>query len=181
MSITKSSNIKVGTPVPEKLSFPPLTGKTPFPIRSSQGRKYVRVEVNSPVDFRLLLLKRGRINLSKDRCPGKILNLSCGGMLLETGKAIPDGAFLLLRLDLNGLVILEGVLGKIKRVEPTEDGVYLVGVEFCSKEELEKLTSKEKIQKLPVKVASFNQKLEEVIWGYIRTERLATQGAMRGL
>jgi c-di-GMP-binding flagellar brake protein YcgR len=180
LSNTKNSGAKLGTQVPEKLNLPPLTGKSPFSIRSSQGRKYVRIEITSPVDFRLLIPKRGRIGLSKDKCSGKILNLSCGGILLESGEALPEETFVLLSLNLNRVVALEGVLGKIKRVEPTEDGEYLVGVEFCLREELERFASKEQIEKLPVKVGSFNHKLKEIISGYIRTAHLATQSVKNG-
>ncbi|MFQ6031850.1 MAG: PilZ domain-containing protein, partial [Candidatus Zixiibacteriota bacterium] len=174
MSITKNSSAKLGTELPDKSNLPPLTGKTPFPIRSSQGRKYVRIEIASPIDFRLLSLKRGGIRLSKNRSSGKILNLSCGGILLESREAIPEETFLLLSLNLNGLVVLEGVLGKTKRVEPTGGGEYLVGVEFCSRDELENFASKEQIEELPVKVASFDHKLKEIVSGYVRTARLAT-------
>jgi hypothetical protein len=173
LSITKNSSAKMGIEVSEKSTWPPLTEKDPFPIKSSQGRKYVRIEVTSPVDFRLLIPKRGKIRLAKDQCSGKILNLSCGGLLLETGKAIPEEAFLLLSLNLNGLVILEGVLGKTKRLESTEDGEYLVGVEFCLREELENFASKEEIEKLSVKVGSFNHKLKEIILSYVGTAHLA--------
>ncbi|KPK77668.1 MAG: hypothetical protein AMJ89_02055 [candidate division Zixibacteria bacterium SM23_73] len=175
MSITKNSSAKIGIEVPEKLNLPPLTGKSPFPIRSSQGRKYVRIEITSPVNFRLLLPKREKIRLSKDQCSGRILNLSCGGILLESGVAIREGTFLLLSLNLNGIVVLEGILGRTKRVEPTEDGEYLVGVEFCLREELENFASKEQIEKLPLKVASFNHRLREIIQSYVNAARLATQ------
>lgn len=182
MSIAKNSSVKMGIEVsacselvePKKSTWPPLTEKDPFPIKSSEGRKYVRIEVTSPVDFRLLIPKRGGLRLAKDQCSGKILNLSCGGLLLESRKTIPEGAFLLLSLNLNGLVILEGVLGKTKRLESTENGEYLVGVEFCSKEELENFASKEEIEKLPVKVGSFNHKLKEIILSYVHTAHLAT-------
>lgn len=177
MSITKNSSAKSGIEVPEKMNLPPLSGKTPFPIRSSQGRKYVRIEIISPVKFRLLLPRRGRISLSKNQCSGKILNLSCGGILLEIGEAVAEGTWLALSLNLNEVVVLEGVLGKIKRVEPTENGEYLVGVEFCSTEELKNFISREQIQKLPIKVASFNHKLKEIISGYVRTAGLASQSA----
>jgi hypothetical protein len=173
LSITKNLSAKIGIEVSEKPTLPPLTEKDPFPIKSSQGRKYVRIEVTSPVDFRLLIPKRGRLRLAKDQCSGKILNLSCGGLLLESRKTIPEGAFLLLSLNLNGLVILEGVLGKTKRLEPTEDGKNLVGVEFCLREELENFASKKEIEKLPVKVGSFNHKLKEIILSYVGTAHLA--------
>jgi c-di-GMP-binding flagellar brake protein YcgR len=180
LSITKSPRAKSGTEVSEKLDLPLLSGKNPFPIRSSQGRKYVRIEIASPIDFHLLLPKRGRISLSKNKSSGKVLNLSCGGILLQSDEVLPEEAFLLLSLNLNGLVVLEGVLGKIKRVEPTEDGEYLVGVEFCSKEELENFVPKEQIQKLPVRVASFNHKLKEIISGHLRTAQLVAQSTKTG-
>jgi hypothetical protein len=170
---TKNPSAKIGMEVSEKPTWTPLTEKEPFPIKSSQGRKYVRIEVNSPVDFRLLDSKRGRIRVARNQSFGKILNLSGGGILLESHEAIPPGGFLLLSLNLNGLVILEGVLGKAKRVEATGDGEYLVGVEFCSREELESLVSKEQIEKLPVKVASFNHKLKEVVLSHVRTAHLS--------
>jgi len=173
----KNPLAKTEIEVSEKSSGIPLSEKDVFPIRSSQGRKYVRIEVSSPVDFRLLIPKRGKISLSRNQSSGKILNLSCGGILLESDEAISEGEFLLLSLNLNGLVILEGVLGKTKRVESTEDGEYLLGVEFCSREELENLASKEEIEKLPVKVASFNHKLREIVLGYVRTAHLVTPEA----
>jgi hypothetical protein len=185
LSITKNPGVKTGIEItvcselaePKKSTWPPLTEKDPFAIRSSRGRQYVRIEISSPIDFRLLVPKGGRIRLAKKQCSGRILNLSCGGILLESSEVIPEGEFLLLSLNLNGLVILEGVLGKTKRVEPKEDGEYLIGVEFCSREELENFASKEEIEKLPVKVGSFNHKLKDIVLGYVRTARLVTPGA----
>lgn len=172
--MAKNSSAEAKTEIQQKSNLPPLTEKDPFPVGTSQGRKFVRITVTSPVDFRPVLLEEGRIWLSKDRCSGKILDLSCGGILMESPQAIPEGTFLLLSLNLNGLVILKGVLGKAKRVEPTEDGRYLAGVEFCLREELENFASREQIEKLPVKVASFNHKLKEVISSHVSTARLVT-------
>ncbi len=149
--------------------------KTPFPIKTSGGRKYIRIELFSPARFRLLACKKGKIKLSKERISGAILNLSEGGMLLLTDYPVPEEGFVLLSLNLNKLVTLEGVLGKIKRVEPSEEEDFLVGVEFSSREELEKLTSSEQIERLPVKVTSFGRKLREIISSYLRTTELATR------
>lgn len=60
-------------------------------------------------------------------------------------------------------------------MEASEEGDYLVGVEFCRKEELEKLSSPEELEDLPVKVASFNRKLREIIAGYLRTTEFANK------
>ncbi len=150
-------------------------GQTPFPLKTSGGRKYVRIELSSPIQFHLLACKKGKIKLTKDRTSGEILNLSEGGMLLLTYSPVPEEGFVVLTLNLNKFVVLEGVLGKIKRVEPSEEGDFLVGVEFTSREELEKFTSPEQIEHLPVKVASFGRKLREIISSYLRTTELGTR------
>jgi hypothetical protein len=146
--------------------------QNPFPVRTSHGRKYVRIQLSSPVQFRLLTCKKGRMQVSKAPTCGEILNLSEGGMLFFTDSFVPQEGFVLLTLNLNKLVILDGVLGKIKRVEPSKEGDFLVGVEFTSREELEKLVSFEQIERLPVKVASFSRKLSEIISGFLRSADL---------
>ena len=147
----------------------------PFPLGRSHGRRYVRIELSSPIGFRLLACKNGKLKLSKEKITGEILNLSEGGVLLLTDGPVPEEGFVLLTLNLNGLVILEGVLGKIKRMEASGEGDFLVGMEFASREELEKLSSPEQIEDLSVKVASFNYKLREIITSYLRTVELATR------
>jgi len=148
---------------------------TPFPIKTSHGRKYVRVELSSPVGFRLLTCKNGKLKLSKDRTTGEILNLGEGGMLLLIDSPVTEDGFMILTLNLNKLVVLDGVLGKIKRVEHSGEEGFLVGVEFTSKDELKKLTSSKQIERLPVRVVSFGHKLKEIISSYLRTTELATR------
>lgn len=150
------------------------SGQTPFPVKTSHGRKYIRIELSSPVQFRLLTCKKGKVKLSQDRTSGEILNLSEGGMLLLTPSPVPKEGFMFLTLNLNKLVVLEGVLGKIKRVEPSREEDFLVGVEFTSQKEVEELAFLEQIECLPVKVASFDRKLREVISSYLRTAELTT-------
>jgi c-di-GMP-binding flagellar brake protein YcgR len=147
---------------------------TPFPLSKSQGRKYIRIELSAPVHFRILTCTKGKIKLSRDQVSGRILNLSEGGMLLLTRTIMPEEGFVLLTLNLNKLVILEGVLGKIKRVEPSEEGDFLVGIEFAPREQLESLVSSQEIARLPYKVGSFDRKLRQIISSYLRSAELAT-------
>jgi hypothetical protein len=146
---------------------------TAFQLRSSEGRKYVRVELSSPVQFRLLTCQEKKIRLSREPSAAEILNLGEGGMLLTTDSVVPEEGFMLLALSLNEIVVLEGVLGKIKRVEPSGEGDFLVGLQFVSREELEKLTSLDEIERLPVKVTSFDCKLRQVVSSYLRTVEFA--------
>lgn len=158
--------IKSLTSVPEE---------TAFSLETSAGRKYVRLELSSPIRFRLLTCGKGKLKLSKVKISADILNLSEGGMLLLTGSAVPDEGFMVLTLNLNRLVMLEGILGKIKRVEPSGEGDFLVGLQFASDEELKQLASSEEIGRLPVKVVSFDHKIREIISGYLRTAELAAE------
>jgi hypothetical protein len=143
--------------------------QTPFPLVASHGRQYLRIEMNSDVQFRLLTCKKGKLKLSRDRMTAEILNLSEGGVLLSCDHPVVESDFVLLTLCLNQLVILEGILGKVKRVEASEEGDYLIGVEFSPKEELEKLSAPHQMENLPVKVASFDRRLREIIANYLRT------------
>ena len=149
-------------------------GQVPFPLKTSHGRRYFRIELSSPTLFRVLTCKKGKIKLSKERASGQIISLSEGGVLLLTNSTVPEEGFIVLTLNLNKLVILEGVLGKIKRVEASGEGDFLVGVEFASREQLERLVPLQEIARLPVKVASFNRKLREIISSCMRTAQLAT-------
>lgn len=175
MTHTKHLDLKLKSEHEKELILTSALKQTPFPLIHSHGRQYLRIELNSDVQFRLLTCKKGKLKLSKDRVTAEILNLSEGGVLLCCDRPVSESSFILLTLNLNKLVILEGVLGKIKRVEASEEGDYLMGVEFCRKEELEKLSSPEELEGLPVKVASFNRKLREIIAGYLRTTEFANK------
>lgn len=145
-----------------------------FPVRTSHGRKYVRIELSSPVKFRLVACNQGELKMAEEETSGEILNLSEGGMLLLTDWPVHEQSFALLTLNLNKLAVLDGVVGKIKRVESSGEGDFLVGVEFSSRAELEKLSSAEQVESLPVNVESFDRKMRETISGFLRTTELVT-------
>jgi hypothetical protein len=148
---------------------------TPFPLETSQGRRYVRLELSSPVLFRVLTNRGGKLSMSKKRNSADILNLSQGGVLLLTDSVLPTEGFLVLTFNLNRLVVLEGVLCRIKRIEPSGEGDFLVGLQFVTDEELKQLASSEELRRLPVKLTSFNHKIREIISGYLRTAKLASE------
>jgi hypothetical protein len=146
----------------------------PFPVQTEGGRKFVRLELFSPVHFQILTCKNGKLKLSKKKNTAEILNLSEGGLLLATNTMIPTEGFLVTTMNLSGVVTLEGVLGKIKRVESSGDGDFLVGLQFVARKELEQIVTPEEIQRLPVTITSFNQRIREILSSYVRTSELAT-------
>jgi hypothetical protein len=165
---SKGTDSKTNAPIP-------AGERVPFPVGTSDGRKYVRLELSSPVEFHVLTLSGGKLKLSRKRSNAEILNLSQGGMLLATDSPVPSDGFMILTLNLNGLVVLDGVLGKIKRVEPSGEGDFLVGLQFAAEAELEKLVSAEEIRRLPMKVTSFKHKISQIISSYLRTAELTAK------
>jgi hypothetical protein len=163
-----------GTDRESKTASSMLKG-VPFPVHTEEGRKFVRLELFSPVRFQTLTCRSGKLKLSKKKGTAEILNLSEGGVLLATNSMVPTEGFMITTLNLSGVVTLEGVLGKIKRVEPSGEGDFLVGLQFVTRKELEQIATEEEIQRLPVPITSFNQKIREILSSYVRTTELAAR------
>jgi c-di-GMP-binding flagellar brake protein YcgR len=106
-----------------------------------QKRRYVRLEVFSPVAFNSIVVEADkRVRLHPEKKAGVLLNLSGGGVLISTTDHASEGEFVLMKFDVKGFDALTNVLGKVKRVEACEDGEALVGVEFLS---IESVTDKD--------------------------------------
>ena len=149
--------------------------KAPLKVRRTQRRRYIRLDISAPVTFRLLCLEKKEGLVSKMEHNGVILNIGGGGVLLVTKRKLEEGDFIILDMNLEGCEVISGVLGRIKRVEPSDEDEFLVGVEFCPQEELEYYLNSKQITQLPVKVKSFNQKLREVLSKYIFYQQVASK------
>jgi hypothetical protein len=114
--------------------------QTSYPQGNHRAHRYVRVELLPPIEFRLLEWKNGKLKPSRDRISGEILFLSQVGMILSTSHSIPEESFVILTLNLSKSAIQKRVLGKIRRVESSEEGGFLVGIKFASKDERKKLS-----------------------------------------
>ncbi len=100
----------------------------PREILRLQRRKYFRVPVEIPVDFRV----REDSSAETSLLSGVIRNISSGGVLLMVSQdAVPEGKELRLTFSLNSEISLTEIPGKIVRVEETRPGKkYEYGVEF---------------------------------------------------
>ena len=148
--------------------------KAPLQVGRTQRRRYIRLDISAPVTFRLLCLKDKEGLISKMEHSGVMLNIGGGGVLLVTKRKLGEGDFIVLDMNLEGCEVISGVLGRVKRVEQSEDE-FLVGAEFCPQEELEYYLTSEQIKQLPVKVKSFNQKLREVLSKYIFYQQVSSK------
>ncbi|MGB2696731.1 MAG: PilZ domain-containing protein [Candidatus Zixiibacteriota bacterium] len=130
-------------------------------VQSKNRRKWLRFEFASPILFRLISIDQGepKIESNLERA-GELLDISAGGVLLATKKPVTDGNFITLNLNLKGVREVQGILGKVKRVEESEQGDFLVGVEFCSIESFPQLYQQALTQK---NIQSFDKKIMEAV------------------
>ncbi len=128
-----------------------------------QTRRFVRIEVSSPVSFvpfRLPLA--GPVDVSQVSS-GRVLNISGGGLLLESSAWVEPSDYLLLRIGLFENCHLERVVGRVKRMESTGSGECLLGIEFLTREMLHQLTSELPNGYLPSESGAFDEKLRELL------------------
>lgn len=135
---------------------------------SNNKRRWLRFEFTSPILFQLISLEEGSLeleaNLERD---GQILDISAGGALLTTNKPVTEGNFISLNLNLKGLRVVKGILAKVKRVEESDQGDFLMGIEFCSPETCpdiyQQVLSKKNIQ-------CFDRKIKQAVSAFILTK-----------
>lgn len=136
-----------------------------------QTRRFVRIEVSSPVSFvpfRLPLA--GPVDTSQI-CNGRVLNISGGGLLLETAAWVEPADYLLLRIGLFENCHLERVVGRVKRMESTGSGECLLGIEFLTREMLHQLTAELPDGYMPAEAGAFDEKLRELLSKQIFTKK----------
>lgn len=140
----------------------PVSTKTQTPD-SRLPRRFVRIEVSSPVafvPFRVPLAQK--VDLQRF-CSGNILNISGGGVLLETETWVQSADYLLLRIGLFDKCQLENVVARVKRIESAGDGKCLLGAEFLTREMLAGLTADLRPGFLPEGIGVFDEKLRELL------------------
>ena len=161
-----------------KLAGAPIAKKGPpastTPTDARQTRRFVRIEVSSPVSFvpfRLPLA--GPVDISQV-CNGRVLNISGGGLLLETSSWVEPADYLLLRIGLFENCHLERVVVRVKRMESTGSGECLLGVEFLTREMVNQLAAELPNGYLPSETGAFDEKLRELLSRQIFAKKSAS-------
>lgn len=98
---------------------------------ASSTRRYLRLPLAAPTTVRYLNGDPStRTFILSRRIDGTLLNVGAGGALVLCEHAPQPGELLSLELTLSDHYTFGGLLGKVKRVEPDEEGGFLVGMEF---------------------------------------------------
>jgi len=148
--------------------------KKPFQLIKDQRRRYIRLEIGEPIQ--LVILKDKSEGFWPDGdgplFRGDILNISAGGVLLESDSAVGEGSIILLKFSLQEIEVIDNVIGLVKRIEQDNDR-YMIGVEFVSKEYLDDVFSQPEIDILANRVASFDEQLRKVLNKYVYYKRVS--------
>jgi len=138
-----------------------------------QRRRYVRLDITSLIDMKLLVPP----SEENGQCgfipyTGDIINVSGGGLLIESTEALPENEYIIMELELNGTDKLAGIVGKIKRCESESNSNYLIGIEFCTKEDLQVNCPPEYREMLGENCGSFDDKVSHLLNKYVFSRKV---------
>lgn len=125
-------------------------------------RKAIDLEFKEPVNFKVITSEEKEATREGY---GRILSLDDQGILLVTDNSLKEGCYVNLSIRFKGLGLLDGILGKIKKVEESEEHDFYVGVELYSSE---KIKAEALSGLFPVEMESFNTKLKKSLIDYFK-------------
>ncbi len=144
--------------------------KQPLQLYKTRRRRYVRLEIAAPIVFAPINIDRPLDQDHLDQQTGTILNISGGGALLACRKQLAENSYVSMNLELAGLEILTGVVGKVKRIDDDGDGEYLVGVEFCTEKELVSVFGESNIGSV---ISSFDNRVKRYLLRYVFANKVS--------
>ncbi len=145
--------------------------RPPFRIDRENQRRFVRLEIQSPISVRRVKDDLGNFwpDENSYQFDGEILNISAGGVLVDLEQPLGENDVLSMRFSLQQQVTVQNVLGIVKRVE-RDDSHYLVGIEFISRNRLDDRLSDSELVLLTEQYGDFQQCVQEVLRNYLYTK-----------
>ncbi len=146
-------------------------------IKRSQRRRFVRIDIAGDITFRVLETKQqhgGGLSLEKK---GELLNISAGGILINTKEKLKQDDIILMNFWLKNSQRLMNILGIAKRVERSDETDSqaednIIGIEFLSKEELGEKLPFNLAEFLPPDASCFNEALQQVIVQFVYRQQV---------
>ena len=144
-----------------------LTFKRPFKAETDGKRRFVRLEISSPVSLKTLKDIFGHFapDQQTTTIEGTILNISDGGVLVDLTAPVNEGDIVVIRFTLQEEETVDNVLGLIKRSE-TDGDCFLTGIEFINRNRLSDLLSEGEIDLLSNELTDFGGRVGTVLKRY---------------
>lgn len=141
----------------------------PFKMERDEQRRFLRLEISSPMSLNKLRDTGGNFwpNGDQHTIHGMILNISGGGVLVDVDQQLLEGDVVSMRFTVQNVETLDNVLGLVKRSD-IDEGSFLVGIEFITREYLTDIFSAAEMDLLSKKLGDFNTTVRTVLNKYVR-------------
>ncbi len=152
-----------------------VRAQRPFRVEKQDQRRFVRLEISSPMSLNHVRDLAGNFWPEGDRhyINGTVLNISTGGVLAELDEQVHEGDVVSMRFTLQDVETLDHILGLVKRADH-DDGAFLVGIEFLTRERMVDIFSQGEMDILSDKLTDFDDQVRTVLGRYIHRERLSS-------
>ncbi len=146
--------------------------KKPLRLHDENQRRFIRLTISSPINFQRIKDIFGNFSPKADDYPidGTILNISEGGVLAELDQPLNEGDIVAMRIVMEQVEPLEGVLGLVKRCDHDED-FHLVGIQFVRRDDLADKLSQSEMDLLSEDLNHFSQTVQELLGRYLQKTR----------
>jgi len=151
-----------------------VCARRPFKVSQEDKRRFIRLEISSPMSLRKLKDREGQYRSHEDWqvIHGMILNISASGVLVDLDQAVDEGDVVSMHFTLQEVEGLDNVLGLVKRIDIDAEGC-LAGIEFISREWLTDHFSQAELELLGDEHTNFDSSVCEVLNRYVYRETTA--------
>ena len=155
-----------------------IKARRPFKVAQEDRRRFIRLEISSPMSLKKLKDVEGNYWLQGDWhvINGQILNISAGGVLVDLDQAVDAGDVVSMHFTLQETEALDNVLGLVKRSDCEPDGC-LAGIEFTSCERLMDQFSEAELDLLGEHHEHFSTSVRQVLEKYVEYQNGTSGGA----
>ncbi|MBN1211688.1 MAG: PilZ domain-containing protein [candidate division Zixibacteria bacterium] len=153
-----------------------LAARKPFRVDRENKRRFIRLQISSPMTMKKIKDAVGNFWPEGDwhMINGTILNISAGGVLVDIDQPLLEGDVVCMYFTLQEVECLDNVLGLVKRVDG-ENGFFLAGIEFITRDYLNDLFSRGELEMLPNDLTNFDESVREVLNKYVYAEKVSRQ------
>lgn len=144
-------------------------------VERLQRRRFVRLDLVYPVQYKLLRkpIKEPIELQGRGFYVGRTLNMSAGGILLQSEHKIKTNQLILIDFQDCKLENLPRfVLGMCRQDRQDDKGNYLSGLEFLLEDDLHKFLSHEELKLVPASARKYDNRLQNALVTELFTEQL---------